>query len=425
MSGFIEFRDNDAGYLAWLAAHRDGYVVNIARGHYASQARLHHAGCRTISGQNPRGGAWTGPYVKVCAEDLAELDRWAIDAVGQPISPCGTCCPAGNGGQPAIGSSPGDHRIGRAASAEPSDQAVAASRPGGHSEIRGPAADSPVVEAWADDYIRFERRPVWQEELRHEIRRRCGRLAPLAGQVLHAAFLGPKPPNADVENLTLYNIDSFKSAGRNGIRFEHGAVVPPAPDGAEYGFGYRYALASTSDTFAYRRLGRTLASFDWIDLGGSVGETKDHAKLARVWLALARAREHMEPTGPGSGVAMPFAVRVKIRPAAGREPVWGGLVKGIFDGVISAFQAHTDTAMVPEVTARLAANLQADRTEIEKHLIEKRWAVLGAVPRLVSPYREGVKWDPADHLCVAGELIDAHPVGPRWSIKGDIIAVDQ
>ncbi|WP_125079237.1 hypothetical protein [Mycobacterium sp. P7213] len=243
--------------------------------------------------------------------------------------------------------------------------------------------------------------------------------------MLHAAFLGPKLPNADVENLALYNIDSFKSAGRNGIRFEHGAVVPSAPDNAEYGFGYRYALTSKSDTFAHWRLGRTLASFDWIDLGASVGETQDHAKLARVWLALARAREQIEPNGFGSGVAAPFAVRVKIRPADGRQPVWGGLLKGIFDGVISAFQAHTDMAVLPEVTARLAAILQADRTEIEKHLLEKRWAVLGAVPRLVSRYRKGVKWDPADHWCVAGELIAAHPDGPRWSVKGDLIAVER
>jgi hypothetical protein len=45
--------DDDASYLAWLAAHCDGYVINIARTHNATQARVHHAGCRTISGQNP------------------------------------------------------------------------------------------------------------------------------------------------------------------------------------------------------------------------------------------------------------------------------------------------------------------------------------------------------------------------------------
>jgi len=90
----LEFRDDDAGYLAWLAANPDGYVINIARRHSATGARVHHTGCRTISGQNPRGGAWTGPYVKVCAEHLAELDQWAMSQVREPIPQCGTCHPA-------------------------------------------------------------------------------------------------------------------------------------------------------------------------------------------------------------------------------------------------------------------------------------------------------------------------------------------
>ena len=44
-----EFRDDDAGYRAWIAAHPDGYVINIARSHSATEARVHHAGCRTIN----------------------------------------------------------------------------------------------------------------------------------------------------------------------------------------------------------------------------------------------------------------------------------------------------------------------------------------------------------------------------------------
>jgi hypothetical protein len=42
----------------------------------------------------------------------------------------------------------------------------------------------------------------------------------------------------------------------------------------------------------------------------------------------------------------PFAVRVQVRPPRGRHPVWGGLVKGIFDGLICALQAHTDAAVL-------------------------------------------------------------------------------
>lgn len=47
--------------------------------------------------------------------------------------------------------------------------------------------------------------------------------------------------------------------------------------------------------------------------------------------------------------------------------------------------------------------------------------MLGAVNKLVSPYRAGVKWDPSDHRCVAGELLAAEPIDDRWSIKGDIV----
>lgn len=38
-----EFGDDDDGYLAWLAAHPDGYVINIGRSHSATAARVHRA----------------------------------------------------------------------------------------------------------------------------------------------------------------------------------------------------------------------------------------------------------------------------------------------------------------------------------------------------------------------------------------------
>lgn len=96
-------------------------------------------------------------------------------------------------------------------------------------------------------------------------------------------------------------------------------------------------------------------------------------------------------------------------------------MKGIFDGVVCAFQAHTDTAVLPEVTARLSKDIPLPPEMIEQRLLDQRHAVLGVVPRLVYPYRNGVKWDPADHLCVAGELLPMEPVDDRWAIKGDIV----
>jgi hypothetical protein len=94
-------------------------------------------------------------------------------------------------------------------------------------------------------------------------------------------------------------------------------------------------------------------------------------------------------------------------------------------GVICALQAHADAAFLPEVVKRLATVLPVDPSEIEERLLDQRRAVLGVVPRLVSPYRSGVKWDPADHLCVAGELLAAEPVDERWAIRGELVELSR
>ncbi len=91
--GPLEFRDDDAGYLDWLGTHSYGYVVNIARRYSVAAARLHRADCRTINGQNPHNGPWTGPYVKICTEQLPDLEQWVTDTLGEPVSLCGTCRP--------------------------------------------------------------------------------------------------------------------------------------------------------------------------------------------------------------------------------------------------------------------------------------------------------------------------------------------
>lgn len=87
------FRDNDRGYAAWLAASTGGYVLNIQRSMNPSDARVHAADCRTITGTPPRGGTWTGSYVKACSPSLTELDAWALSHGGSQITRCGICRP--------------------------------------------------------------------------------------------------------------------------------------------------------------------------------------------------------------------------------------------------------------------------------------------------------------------------------------------
>jgi hypothetical protein len=87
----------------------------------------------------------------------------------------------------------------------------------------------------------------------------------------------------------------------------------------------------------------------------------------------------------------PFAVRVQVRPPHGRQPVCGALVKGIFDGVICAFQAHIDTTVLPDVVARIATVLPAaNPVEIEELLLDQRRAVLGAGATARLPLTRGI-----------------------------------
>lgn len=93
LAGVTEFRDDDEGYLTWIARHPGGYVINILRGLNPGTARIHRAGCRTITGTPPRGGPWTGSYIKVCANQLDDLDRWAAQYADRAIARCGICEP--------------------------------------------------------------------------------------------------------------------------------------------------------------------------------------------------------------------------------------------------------------------------------------------------------------------------------------------
>ncbi len=303
--------------------------------------------------------------------------------------------------------------------------------PDGRWEIRGPTEGSPVVEAWAQNYISLGDRRAGQKELLEKIRNRCKELKPRAGEVLHATFFGVKRTDTDVENLLLFNIGTFKGAGRHGVRFEHGADAPLSPSGTDYPYCYRYALVPRSGTFADWRHGRQLASFDWTDLGTFPAKKR----LAQVWLALAHGylAGEVEPVFPSTPPEIAFAVKVEVRPAYGSKPGWGGLVKSIFDGVICAFQAHTDRSVLPVVLPRLAGYLPATPAELEHHLLDQSRAVLRPVHRLVAPYQLDVKWYPSDEQCLAGELLGSvdvriagevfatEPVDSRWAIKGQIV----
>ncbi len=93
----IEFLDDDEGYLAWIAANPNGFVLNVRRMADPDYVVLHRANCGSISTDKREPGAYTTrDYRKICAASVAELQRAAKRegrSDGSFSKRCGLCRP--------------------------------------------------------------------------------------------------------------------------------------------------------------------------------------------------------------------------------------------------------------------------------------------------------------------------------------------
>lgn len=69
-------------------------MLNCERNPRPSYLMTHRASCHTITGRPTRGTTWTdGNYIKVCSDEIADLETWAKAATGGAIQRCGSCVP--------------------------------------------------------------------------------------------------------------------------------------------------------------------------------------------------------------------------------------------------------------------------------------------------------------------------------------------
>lgn len=287
--------------------------------------------------------------------------------------------------------------------------------------IVGAGADRRSVQAWATKLIPFEPREDVRR-FRDELRQQIALLRSTGDEFLHASFEGPKPANADIENLLLYNLGGacFEDATRRGVCFEHAATNARAdPTGRTFAHYYSYTVAALRDGFDRWQVGRELARFDAVSLGSFIGPKQ----LEQAWWAVAGAGAFVAERSRAPGD--PFAVRLRLRPPAGRSANAVSLVKGVLDGVVCALQAHTDIHTVGGLSERLARVINASPEAIADRLTDTREAVLGTVPQLLHARGNGVQWRPEDHLLVAGALELEAASGNEWLISGVVNEVEQ
>jgi hypothetical protein len=101
------------------------------------------------------------------------------------------------------------------------------------------------------------------------------------------------------------------------------------------------------------------------------------------------------------------------------------LVKALMDGTVAAFQAHGNQKAVAELATRLALATGRSADMIAQALLNDERAILGITDMLVRLRGTGVQWNPADHLCMAGQVLCRPASGGTWTLSGEIHAVVQ
>jgi hypothetical protein len=85
------FTHDDAGFLAWLGSHPQGYVLNCHHRPRPEYLKLHRADCVHLHRADTTN--WTGAYSKFCASNMAILATWAATEIGAQPDPCSFCRP--------------------------------------------------------------------------------------------------------------------------------------------------------------------------------------------------------------------------------------------------------------------------------------------------------------------------------------------
>ncbi len=84
--------NDDEHYLRWIYENPNGFVVNALNPPSPKYLILHRSSCSDIS--SPKRSNWTTKdYLKICSNDVDELNEWASKGIGGKLAPCQRCKP--------------------------------------------------------------------------------------------------------------------------------------------------------------------------------------------------------------------------------------------------------------------------------------------------------------------------------------------
>jgi len=244
-----------------------------------------------------------------------------------------------------------------------------------HFEI---SAGEGTVEFWTASRLGFDPRGPMRVA-RDALRASLAGLQATEGRVLRAELLCEDEGFFDVENVLIYNVgaSSLTHATTFGLHVTtEKAKPPPAPSSRALPYLHRYSL----EVVPQRPSTKPSMEFS---LQGLSSSTKPHV----VWWAACQATPAKSSILPGT-----FSVYVEVPARAAIANV----VKPLLDGIICAM--HPNPEPDREAVGRLSVRTGWSEAAIAANLRSPPVPCLD--PRtVVRPYRDFIKWDPADELC--------------------------
>ncbi len=240
-------------------------------------------------------------------------------------------------------------------------------------------ATTQLVEFWSSVRLPFEPRSEMRAA-RDELRAAIAQLVTLPNTKLSATYASVHTDFCDVENVLLYNVGAgvFSQTTSSGLQVQRLYAEPiTSPSGRQFAHYQCYSFVPID---ALPAIAPTLA----FPLGKISTGTKPHD----IWWAIAA-----QSPSAGAPISGRFWLDLAL-PVAGRNLV--ALVKPLLDGIICAL--HPATVIDELAVVRLAAKTSWPVAAV-KHRLAHPSCPLLAPRKVLTSYREFVKWDPADELC--------------------------
>ena len=267
-------------------------------------------------------------------------------------------------------------------------------------------ANSDTVEVWSSVRPPFEPKG-WLVDLRADVKKAVAGLSD-TGLPLYARYSSAVTGLCDVENVLFYNLgkSTFSRLAKRGLVFERAFSLSSNPPSSDLEHHLLYSQRPTSSFWRQKFI------TEWSITLSDTATPRPRFDVASIWDRL----KVVDGIYPSRVVASVYGLNLVIHAPPAASLNLPAIVKSLFDGVISSFHVYSGTKL-DEVSRRIGIHLGKEPGLIKEQLLDDRMAILG--PRdLVWPFGTlGVQWNPADDLCVKGEL-SRQDSDTGWKLSG-------